>query len=156
MNEYEVNCRTLALIANNKKTKVYEDNRIIYINKTPNEIMEASCQYFGSSLTGRQKGTLRLIGVSYKPPVIVEESNSIIFFPTGSPRADDCSWIGLRNIDRYYSYKDKIIVEFKNKQKIELNLSMGVLDNQIMRATRLESVLRGRKTTKILEENVNM
>ena len=34
--------------------------------------------------------------------------------------------------------------------EIALNLSYGVIDNQILRATRLEAVLRGRKNEKKL------
>lgn len=43
---------------------------------------------------------------------------------------------------------DKIVVEFKNGSRVVLNISYGKLDNQVMRATRLESVLRGRKYDK--------
>lgn len=148
MNEYEINEDTLALISLDDKTKVFEKDKTFMVSKDTNLIMEDSCQYFGSSLTGRQKGTENLIGVSYKAPIIVEESNNIIFFPTTSPRLKKCSWISLNNLERYYTKNKKIVLEFKNKQKIMLNLSFGVIDNQILRATRLEAVLRGRKVQK--------
>lgn len=150
MKEYEININTLALISENNKTKVYEDNKIFYVDKSANKIMEESCEYFGSSLLGRQKGTSNLIGVTHKSPIIVEETKEIIFFPTVSPRLNNCSWISLKNINRYYNDNNKLIIEFKNNQKIELLLSYGVVDNQVLRATRLESVLRGRKNTKNL------
>jgi len=150
MKDYEINEDTLALISLNDKTKVYENNKSFTINKDTNCIMEDSCRYFGSSLSGRQKGTENLIGVSYKAPIIVEESKNIIFFPTSSPRLKKCCWISLNNLERYYNKNNKVILEFKNKQKIALNLSYGVIDNQILRATRLEAVLRGRKNEKKL------
>lgn len=115
--------------------------------------MEDSCEYFGSSLSGRQKGTENLIGVSYKAPIIIEESKNIIFFPTTSPRLKNCNWISLNNLERYYTKNNKIVLEFKNKQKIMLNLSYGIIDNQILRASRLESVLRGRKVQKNFKNN---
>lgn len=34
-----------------------------------------------------------------------------------------------------------------------LNLSYGIIDNQILRATRLEAVLRGRKMQKSFKNN---
>ena len=80
MEEYEINSNTLALISKNDKTKVYEKNRTFLVNQTANEIIENSCSFFGSSLSGRQKGTASLIGVTYKCPIIIEESKSIIFF----------------------------------------------------------------------------
>ncbi len=148
MEEYEINTQTLALIALKNKTEIFEENDHFYVNKTANEIMEKSCSYFGSSLAGRQKGTEHLIGVSYKAPVIVEESKNIIFFPTISPRKEDCSWISLQKINKYYRVGDKLMVEFKNGSSIVLEISYGILDNQVLRATRLEAVLRSRKIDK--------
>ena len=150
MKEYEINEDTLALISLDDKTRVFETNKNFIVEKEVSQIMEDSCAYFGSSLVGRQKGTESLIGVSYKAPIIVEETKNIIFFPTCSPRIKSCNWISLNNLERYYSKNQKIVLEFKNKQKIMLNLSFGVIDNQILRATRLEAVLRGRKMQKML------
>ena len=149
MDEYEVNDRTLAVISlNNKKSKVFESNDVFLVNKPAIKIMEESCQFFGSSLLGRQKGTTKLIGVSHKAPIIVEESKEIIFFPTLSPRKSACSWISLKNIDSYYNKNKSVFIKFKNNIQLELNMSYGIIDNQILRATRLESVLRSRKNEK--------
>lgn len=148
MNYYEINCNTLALIAFKDKTEVFEDQKRFIVEKHPNEIMEESCHYFGSSLKGRQEGTEHLIGIHYKVPVIVEESNEMIFFPTTSPRKENCSWLSFSKIHRYYREKDKLVVEFKNGQNIELDLSYGILDNQVLRAARLESVLHSHKNDK--------
>ena len=145
MKDYEVNIDTLALISLNEKTKVYEKNRVFIVDKSANQIIEDSCNFFGSSLSGRQKGTSCLIGINYKCPIIIEESRNLIFFPTCSPRLLSCSWISLNNIEDYYkSPTGKVIVKFKTGQKINLSLSYGVIDNQILRSTRLESVLRAR------------
>ena len=38
-------------------------------------------------------------------------------------------------------------IEFKNKRKLLLPISFGIIDNQVLRATRLESVLRQRKSS---------
>ena len=76
MENYEINKDTLALISLKNKTEVFEENDHFFVDKVANEIMEASCAYFGSSLSGRQKGTENLIGSTYKAPVIVEEKLS--------------------------------------------------------------------------------
>ena len=138
MESYEINKDTLALIALKDKTEVFEENDHFFVDKVANEIMEASCEYFGSSLAGRQKGTENLIGSNYKAPVIVEESQEIIFFPTESPRREECSWISLQKINKYFRMGDKIVVEFKNGSRVVLNIYYGKQDNQVMRATRLE------------------
>jgi len=148
MVDYEVNEETLAIIPVKGKSRIYENHNSFVVDKTANKIMEDSCEYFGSSLLGRQKGTSTLIGVTHKAPIIVEETKELIFFPTTSPRLDECAWISLKGIAKYYREKNKIFIEFKNRQKLEMNVSYGIIDNQILRATRLESVLRHRKQKK--------
>lgn len=152
MENYEINKNTVALYAMGEKTRVYEEDTNFIVNQSANKIMEESCRYFGSSLEGRKNGTKNLIGVSYKAPIIVEESCNIIFFPTSSPRLSDCSWIRLSSINRYYYENNHLIIEFKNKDKIVLNTSYGIVDNQVLRATRLESVLNGRKLEKSIQK----
>ena len=148
MNEYEINENTLAVIPKKQKSVVYENKETFIVNKTANKIMEDSCEYFGSSLEGRQKGTTSLIGISHKAPIIIEESKELIFFPTTSPRLTKCSWISLSNIEKYYRHKNKLIIEFKNHKTVELDVSFGIIDNQYLRATKLGYVLRQRKNEK--------
>ncbi len=149
MNNYEINEKTLAIVACHENlSKVYEEEKTIYVHCNANKIMEYSCEYFGSSLEGRKKGTLSMIGVNYKPPVIVEETKELIFFPTSSDRNKLNSWISLQHIARYYHDNRRMVILFKNGTKIKLNLSYGIIDNQILRSTKLESALRGRKNKK--------
>ena len=65
MDSYEVNKDTVALIPKDGKTIVYEVDKSFVINNKPLKIMEESCEYFGSSLVGRQVGTSKLIGFSH-------------------------------------------------------------------------------------------
>ncbi len=144
---YEINNETIAICPLTKNTsKIIELNDEFIISKSVNSIMENSCEYFGSTLLGRKKGTKNLIGVSHKSPIIVEESKEMIFFPTASSRkAEECTWIRLKYIEKYYKCDNFIKIEFTNNNFLKLNLSYGIIDNQILRATRLESVLRNRK-----------
>ena len=89
-----------------------------------------------------------MIGVRYKAPIIIEESNELIFFPTASTKANKSAWILLSAVKNYYVDNNILILELYNRQKIYLNYSYGVIDNQILRSTRLESTLRGRKNAK--------
>ena len=151
MENYEVNDRTLALCSLDSKTRVYEEGCTFIVNKPAYEIMEDSCEYFGSSIEGRKKGTFNLIGVTYKAPIIVEESKNIIFFPTCSPRLKNCSWLRSSKIDSYYYESNKLFVRFKNGERIVVNSSYGVIDNQIIRAIKLEVALKNRKSEKNIQ-----
>ena len=146
MMNYEICEDTLAILPFEiGKSRVIETYGELIINKTPMEIIEDSCLYFGSSYNGRHTATKYLLGISYKSPIIIEESKNIIFFPTNSPRQGDCCWISLRNIIDYKRNHKKSIIYFDHGKKIILDISYGSLDNQILRATRLESVIRNKK-----------
>ena len=145
MEDYEINEKTLAIIPYKDKSKVYEDNSVFIIDSDVSSIMENSCEYFGSTLKGRQKGTTSLIGITHKTPIIVEESREIIFFPTSSPRLKTCAWISLNNLETDEEQDNKIKLKFNNNETIYLDISYGIIDNQVLRATRLESTLRKRK-----------
>ncbi len=148
MENYEINDKTVALYAMNNKTRVYELDDNFVVNKAASTIMEESCLYHGSSLNGRKKGTEALIGPVYRAPIIVSESKDIIFFPTSSPRNKDCTWLRFDEVDKFYYKGNKLIIEFKNGECLPLNTTYGVIDNQILRAARLESILRKRKKEK--------
>lgn len=142
---YEINNSTLALIALENKTKVIEEEREFFIDKTPSNILEESCEYFGSSYLGRKIGTKNLIGITHKSPIIIEESREIIFFPTSSPRLNNCSWISLNNIKNFIKNNEKTKIIFDNQKEIIVDVSFGIMENQILRASLLESTLRKRK-----------
>ena len=146
--DYEINNSTLAVISiDDKCCRVLEETAEYIVNKSSFEVIDNSCKYFGSSYRGRYEGTKNLIGMNYKLPIIIEESRNIIFFPTNSPRLKDCWWISLNNIKNYYIEDEKVYINFKNDFKLQVDISIFSLENQILRASRLESVLRSRKTS---------
>ena len=150
MERYEINDKTLVLKPKDDKTIVYEEDGTKTVSKTPYKIMEESCAYYGSTLDGRKMGASSLLNNSYKLPVVVEDANNIIFFPTKSPRKKDCIWISLNNIRDYYQQKDYIVIEFNNGKKIKVKESYQIIDSQILKATRLGCVMQERikKNTK--------
>ena len=147
---YEITYDTQAIIPINKtKAKAIENNEEYIIDNNSLEIMEHSCEYFGSSYEGRKEGTKKLLGITHKSPIIVEESRKIIFFPTTSPDKEECIWINLEKIENYYKIEKKMsAIKFKNGDILEINISFGSLSNQILRASRLKYILEERIKTK--------
>lgn len=144
--KYEINSETLAILpVDNAKSKVIEKNNEYEIDYTPYKVMEHSCNYFGSSLQGRLEGTKSILGSIYKPPVLVEESKDIIFFPTMSPNLEKNSWISLNNIREIANEDYKTIIYFDNGKKVELDIPYLSIENQVLRATRLSSIYNKRK-----------
>lgn len=147
MEAYEVNKDTVALVPKgNSKTIVYEVDNSFIVDETPLQIMEESCEYFGSSYDGRVIGTTKLVGYTHKVPIIVEESKNLIFFPTLSPRNQDCTWLSYSHIIKPEKFKDKCIIELKNGKKIVINVSNSIIDNQLYRCFMLKNTLENRKS----------
>lgn len=146
MNNYEINEETLIIMPiSDKKSKVIEKSDEHIIALPPNKIMENSCSYFGSSLIGRQNGSKYILGSNYKIPIVVEESKDIIFFPTTSPSLDNCHWIAVNNIKDIIKKERKTIIVFDNDQEIVIDIPYLSIQNQILRATRLNAILKKRK-----------
>lgn len=150
MISYEINRNTLAIIPiNDEQTKIIEKDNIFIVNNTSMDIIKNSCEFFGSTYDGRKEGTKKLIGITHKCPIIIEESNKLIYFPIESPRLTRCSWIGFNNIKKYIKNNDKTTIIFDNNKVLELDISYGIIDNQVLRSSRLESVLQKRLNTTI-------
>ena len=141
MNKYIINESTLVLFSLGNKTQVYEKYTNYIIDQDVSSIINNSCMYYGSSFKGRCDATEFLIGIRYKCPIIISERKCIIFFPTTSPRVNECVWLNYKGIDKYYlNEKLDLIICLKNGKNISLNISSNVLSNQLLKSSRLESI----------------
>lgn len=144
--KYEINEGTLALIPEEESSRVLEDKYEYVVESTPYEVMDYSCKYFGSSYHGRKDGAKTMLGINYKVPIIVEDSKNIIMFPTTSPQDEECIWVAVNHIKNYHENETGTTIIFDNEKQIKIPISYRSIDNQILRARSLESVLRQRKT----------
>ena len=102
LDQYEINKSTLAVLPiDESSSRVLEEEAEYIVNKSTTDVINDSCKYFGSSYKGRNEGTKSLIGGNYKLPILIEESREIIFFPTSSPKLEECAWISLNNLKNY-------------------------------------------------------
>lgn len=146
LNDYFINKGTCAIIPVDKEvSKVIELEDVFIVNKSTANIIDESCKYFGSSYKGRYAGSKEILKMNYKLPIIVEDYNNIVFFPTSSPRFEDCIWISLNNISSYLKNGKGSLIIFSDNCKIELDTSYYSLENQIFRSSMLESLIRKRK-----------
>ena len=146
---YEISKGTLAILPNNKEDSlVYEDNDRYIINQTPFSIMEESCKYFGSTYEGRKNGAREILGAEYKVPIVVEDSDNLIVFPTTSPLADDCVWVSLKRVKKLEKMEfNSTKIVFDNDREIIVNCSYRSIENQLSRASRLDIILRNHKNS---------
>ena len=146
--EYEINNDTLAVIPVDKNTcKIIETESEYVLESDTFNVIEHSCEYFGSTYEGRYVGTKNISGITHKSPIIIEDTNKLIFFPTMSPTSSNCIWIALNNILTYEkgakTGTSRLI--FKNGTVLDLEISLGSLTNQIFRASRLKFLLEERQ-----------
>lgn len=145
--KYEVSNGTLAIVPNEKDSSlVYEDEDRYIVEESPFKIMEDSCMYFGSTYEGRKESSKEILGAEYKVPILVEEANNIIVFPTTSPVSEECVWLSLGRIKTFQKIdvnNTKII--FDNNKELIVPSSYRTIENQISRASRLDFVMRKRK-----------
>ncbi len=148
--QYEITSDTQVILPIGKGcSKIIENGDEYIVNIDTHKILEHSCEYFGSSYEGRKEGTKKILGITHKSPIIVEESRQIIFFPTSSPENIDCIWINLEKIEKYFKTNNKkSAIIFKDGTTLEFNISIGSLTNQILRATRLKYLLNERVVKK--------
>ena len=150
MNQYEINDATLAIIPDKKANSlILEEGTEYKIEAKPLKIIDYSCKYFGSSYVGRREGSKQILQTAYKLPIMIEDTRNIVFFPTNSPEETECSWLALNKIEKIRplsSRNNYTEIEFANGKILELPISYKSLENQILRASRLESVIRNRRS----------
>ena len=146
MKNYEINKNTIAGIGvDDNSSKILERDNIYEISDNSYNIMEYSCNYFGSTFKGRVEGTKKMMTVNYKVPIIVEESNGIIFFPLSEVDNSNCIWISLKWFDRVEIIDGKTYIIFKNGDKISIKTSKYTIENQVFRSLKLNYILNDRK-----------
>jgi len=143
---YEIDLSTLMLIGiDDENTKVITSDNEIIVNCNSKKIIDNSCKFFGSTLNDRVKMTNRLVNISSKSPIIIEETRNIIFFPLRSVRDKNNIWIAYNNLDKYIKKDDKTVFYFKNGKSVDINFSYYIIDNQVTRSLMLDYEIRKRR-----------
>ena len=145
LDSYEINKDTCAIInIDNEICKIIEKDNEYLLSKRSFEVMEDSCEYYGSSYTGRIKGTKMMLGCNYKLPIIIEEANNLIFFPTTGSNNEKCSWIALNQVEKFERHNGYTKVIFYGGKSTILKMSPSSFEMQLLRATRLQNLLNKR------------
>ena len=152
--DYIINCETLLIMPyGDNMSKVYEYDEILIVTSSVLTIVKNSCLYFGSSLAGRQAGTKALMNCNVKVPIIIEDSNNIIIFPTNSDRNSNCYWVSYNNLLKYTKTSNKgSLLYFKQNNKIEVDIKYNIIDNQVIRCIKLEAIINKRKKYSLVSE----
>ncbi len=125
--------KTLIIYYNNFNTvMINTDGKIIINGNFIKSILNKSCIFYGSSLNGRLKGSKDLLKCRYKLPIIISESNRLIFFPVNK-----YFWINFNMIESFEKKENHTIITFKNGYKRSIFVSYRVVNNQMFKCSRL-------------------
>lgn len=125
--------KTLIIYYDNFNTVMINTNGKIIINGNfIRSILNKSCIFYGSSLNGRLKGSKDLLKCRYKLPIIISESNRLIFFPVNK-----YFWINFNMIESFEKKENHTIITFKNGYKRSIFVSYRVVNNQMLKCSRL-------------------
>ena len=151
MNFYEINEDTIAVIPiEYEKSIVIELEKEYIVNKKAYSIMDDSCKYYGSTYKGRLTAAKDILDCSYKLPILVEETQNIIFFPTKSSLEEDCCWINFNHIKNIEKEGNNTIITFVNGRSKKFDISKLSIQNQISRSTRLSYIIDQRKKSLLI------
>lgn len=125
--------KTLIIYYDNFNTvMINTDGKIIINGNYIRSILNKSCIFYGSSLNGRLKGSKDLLKCRYKLPIIISESNRLIFFPVNK-----YFWINFNMIESFEKKENHTIITFKNGYKRSIFVSYRVVNNQMLKCSRL-------------------
>lgn len=146
MQNYIINDKTLWLEIKENKVFINEINyRKIISDINLEQVINNSCLFYGSSLTGRKKGSQSLLGEMYKIPIIIKENKCLIAFPIASNKNKRNIWFIYNNIKEYHQIsKSKILIEFINGSKEIFYTSYYKFNQQILRSSRLYVIYNSR------------
>lgn len=147
MDSYEINVETLLIVPIGKgKSKVYEYGGDYVVNMSPLAIIKNSCLYFGSSYEGRKEAIKSMIGIDMKVPIVIEDGKNIIFFPTSSCVNRSSIWVSYQNLLKYSKVDEfSTVLYFRNNKSIQVDTKYNLIDNQIIRCIKLDTLLLKRK-----------
>ena len=143
MEDYLINNNTLYLVKNYEETLVFEEKNDFVVKKELSRLLDDNCKFHFSSLKGRMDSTAFLLSMPYKCPIIISEKDENIFFPL-KKNNEIYVWINYQMIDSFKKDDKKVNIYFKNGEKLSVFSSLNIIKNQILKSSRLESILKSK------------
>ena len=145
MENYILNNNSIAIIKNKKQTIIYDVDNYRVINKNINRVLEHNCNIYGSSLIGRKKAAKKILNISYKVPIIINDN--IILVQLNNYRDEKCIFIVLNKIFDYQVIDKNIEIYCNNNIKFKSKLSKNSFEKLLINAVKLNNILKWQKNT---------
>lgn len=137
---YIIHRKTQAIMHETKgiyKSKIIEENNVIYSKYSPIEILYENCEDYGASLQGRFDIAKKILGSKTKLPLPVFPFSGLYFFPTTSMKNDECIWISYYHIQDLGKVKNQVYIRLRDKTILQVKTSLNQLDRQRKRTSQV-------------------
>ncbi|RSK28840.1 competence protein [Bacillus sp. HMF5848] len=159
--DYVINEKTMIVLPTahlHYQSIVWETNRILYVQKTPLQLIQQACIEGGADYAGRRISMIYHTNAKQKTPIPINPTLNIYAFPTESPNNFNCKWIfynHVLSIERNQSATKSTypsIIIFKNGQTLPITESLYLLDKQRQRTAMCMSVFNPNIKTFLLHD----
>lgn len=121
------------------KTSILEVDSLKECHLNPLELVDRNLMLFGSSLKGASEGTRYILGKVNMYPVIMNLKHLLVWFPTMSPKKNDCVWLALDHIKSYKKHNNQSTeIQFTNGSSLNLQISYRTFEKRMHRAYTLK------------------
>src|SRR5690625_2067975 len=107
------------------------DGIAIEKRKTPLQIIKETCCHHLSTYEGRRQAIIKQTSFKYKVPILFNEKDSLLSFPTEAPSHFDCTWIFPTKINSIQRDNHYSSITFQNELNLQLNISYYSLHTQV-------------------------
>lgn len=145
MKRYIINNSTIALIKKNSNTLIIEEKKTILSKRNIMSIINESCKFYGSDYKGRISAIREFINSKYKIPILINENNNLIFFPTESIRNENVIFINYKKVLKYENFNDYIRIKLTNNIMLTTKISKYSFNEQLLKCLLINNIINNRK-----------
>lgn len=128
---------------------ILEEREEVLVARSPLQVIEDSCLYWGSDLKGRKRGTKAIAGYTHKPPIVIDDLCRLYFFPLKSPEDDTCPWLSHEHLESVYQNDaGETVIQFCNGREKTVDVSPRVVVRNQTRTAQLRIQIENRKIKK--------
>lgn len=133
---------------------VMEKSELFKVNLEPTKLIDYSLRRYGSSLRGANDGSRTLLGEISMPPIVLNLTQCLYWFPSMSQKKKDCVWIAADHVKDYQALdKKQTKILLNNGSEIILNSSHYSFDQKYNRAFKLKYQIERQDPTEVVFES---
>lgn len=149
LNHYIINKKTVLVTGEYDEygkqcTRVVEGDLSIFVNKSPDKVLEETLNYYGNNLKGAIEGAKSILGNIHMTPFIVSQVQDICLFPYKSSKHHDCIWFNFSHIENTRSQGRYTVVELSNKRSLKIIGKLTAFNNKKHKAGELRRIVSER------------